>query len=405
MNIAMISYHTCPLASIEGKETGGMNVYVLELSRALARIGHRVDVYTRSHESNDALVTTPEQNLRIMHLPAGPREQILKKALVHYIPDFVRAYQLFVEKNQLKYDVLHAHYYQSGLAAIAINKTFVMSFHTLGLMKNLVARDTLEREGTRRIQAEFTLMKKARAIIASSKNDRSYMEYLYDVPDKKIAVISPGIDSSLFHPLNKDQARAHIGADPTHKIVLFVGRIEPLKGIDTLLYAIKILKKQHPGETICLWIVGGDTSEDSAHWPKTLRELSRLQKTLSLTTNVRFVGRQKQLDLPYYYNAADVVVMPSHYESFGMSALEAIGCGVPVITTNVAGISSLMSDEYASLITSVNNPLLLASQIQKVFSHTLPIAQTKIMISEHQWSNVAVSMSRIYESVRTGCST
>ncbi len=116
------------------------------------------------------------------------------------------------------------------------------------------------------------------------------------------------------------------------------------------MYAIKILTKQHPNETICLWIVGGDISEDSSHWPRTLRELSKLQKTLSLATSIRFVGRQKQTELPYYYNAADVVVMPSHYESFGLSALEAIGCGVPVITTNVAGISRLISNEYAPYI-------------------------------------------------------
>src|SRR5450830_1794264 len=124
MNIAMISYHTCPLASIEGKETGGMNVYVLELSRALSRKGHRVDVYTRSHEANDVLVTTPEPNLRVMHLQAGPREQIAKKTLIHFIPEFVRAYESFVQKEGMTYDIIHAHYYQSGLAAVSIGRPF-----------------------------------------------------------------------------------------------------------------------------------------------------------------------------------------------------------------------------------------------------------------------------------------
>ena len=399
MRIAMISYHTCPMASLEGKETGGMNVYVLELSRALARRGHHVDVYTRSHEKNDATITSPERNLRVMHLPAGPQTQLPKKTLAKYIPDFVRVFESFVKKQGITYNIVHAHYYLSGLAAYAADLPFIMQFHTLGLMKNLVARDTLERESARRIRTEFMLMKRASVIVAASGSDRAYMEYLYDAPEGKITVVSPGIDTELFHPMEKNTARAHIHADPTHKIVLFVGRIEPLKGIDTLVYAIKILTKQHPGETICLWIVGGDTSEESARWPKTLRELAKLQKTLSLDTSVRFVGRQTQAELPYYYNAADVVVMPSHYESFGLSALEAIGCNVPVITTNVAGISSLISDEYTSLITSVNNPLLLASQIQKVLMSKSAVNQTKIVISKHTWSNVADRMLAVYTRV------
>jgi D-inositol-3-phosphate glycosyltransferase len=397
MNIAMISYHTCPLASLEGKETGGMNVYVLELSRALARKGHHVDVYTRSHERNDALVTIPETNLRVMHLQAGLQEQISKKRLAHFVPEFIRAYESFVQKQKLRYDVVHAHYYLSGLVALAAHQPFVMSFHTLGLMKNLVARDSGERESQSRIRAEFVLMKRARTIVSSSKSDSAYMEFLYDVPKEKIVIVSPGIDSSLFYPMDKASARLHIHADPKHKIVLFVGRVEPLKGIDTLLYAIKILKKQYSNETICLWIVGGDISEDSNRWSKTLRELAKLQKTLSLTASVRFVGRQKQTELPYYYNAADVVVIPSHYESFGLSALEAIGCNIPVITTNVAGISSLISDEYMSFITSVNNPLLLAVQIQRVLTRTPVVNKTTSLISEHQWSNVADRMLSVYK--------
>lgn len=394
MRIAMISYHTCPLASLEGKETGGMNVYVLELSRALARKGHYVDVYTRSHEKNDALITTPGPNLRVMHLPAGPREQIPKKKLVTFIPEFVRAYESFIKKQHISFDVVHAHYYQSGLAALSIGQPFIMSFHTLALMKNLVARDALEREGAARIRVEFTLMKRAQMIVASSKSDRAYMEYLYDAPTEKITVVSPGIDTALFHPMEKKAVRKHIHADPKHKIVLFVGRVEPLKGIDALLYAIKILTKQHPEETICLWIVGGDISEDTNRWPKTLQDLAHLQKTLSLSTSVRFVGRQKQTELPYYYNAADVVVIPSHYESFGMVALEAIGCGVPIITTNVVGISSLLSDDYASLITNVNNPLLLATQIQKIIAKPYTA-----QLTPHTWSYVADRMLSVYKKL------
>jgi D-inositol-3-phosphate glycosyltransferase len=395
MQIAMISYHTCPRASAEGKETGGMNIYVLELSRALAKLGHRVDIFTRSHEANDPEVITESANLRVMHIRAGPQSLIPKKQLPAYIPEFIQNAREFVRKDHGSYDLMHAHYYQSGLVAKKVLELahipFVMSFHTLALMKNLVARDTLERESQFRIRAEFTLMRLADRIVASSENDKEYMQYLYDGDAAKIHVVYPGINAGLFHPLDKKEARTRIGADGEHKIVLFVGRIEPLKGIDTLLYAMKVLKKKHPAETVCLWIVGGDTSEPEAHWSKTLKELSALRRTLGIPEeSIHFVGRKPQTDLPYYYNAADVVVMPSHYESFGMSALEAMGCAVPVITTNVAGIST-----HVAHVISVNNPLLLAQQISHILMN--PTQNTK-PFNTFTWDLAAKKMLTVYSS-------
>lgn len=409
MKIAMISYHTCPRASAEGKETGGMNVYVLELSRALARMGHRVDIYTRSHETNDPAVLQEEPNLRIMHIPAGPRAPVPKKKLVTFIHEFIKNAEAFVRAESGSYDIVHAHYYQSGLVAEkALAKyshvPFVMSFHTLGLMKNLVARDTLEHESQFRIRTEFALIKRASAIIASSEIDKEYLQYLYDAPESRIHVIYPGLDTRMFRPMDKLPAREHIGAQQEHKIVLFVGRIEPLKGIDTLLYAMKILKKKHPERTVCLWIVGGDTSETAAHWPKTLKELSVLRSTLGIPeSSVHFVGRQPQPELPFYYNAADVVVMPSHYESFGMTALEAMGSGTPVIVTNVAGITGRVDAKHVSHVASVNNPLLLATQIDHVLSdpdhaHTLADAARK-SVASLTWENTAKKTISVYESV------
>lgn len=409
MRIAMISYHTCPRASQEGKETGGMNVYVLELSRALARMGHHVDIFTRSHESNDPPVIEEEENLRVMHIEAGPRTQVPKKKLITFISDFIHNAESFIRSEKGSYDIVHAHYYQSGLVAQkALAKyshvPFIMSFHTLGLMKNLVARDTLERESQFRIRTEFALMKRASAIIASSENDKEYMQYLYDAPESKIHVIYPGIDTGVFRPMDKFSAREHIGAAREHKIVLFVGRVEPLKGIDTLLYAMKILKKRNPSTTVCLWIVGGDTREPSTHWPKTLRELSVLRSTLGIPeSSVHFVGRQPQPELPYYYNAADVVVMPSHYESFGMTALEAMGSGTPVIVTNVAGITSRVDAKHVSHIASVNNPLLLASQIGHVLEDSahasLLASEARASVLPLTWDATAKKILKVYESV------
>lgn len=408
MRIAMISYHTCPRASEEGKETGGMNVYVLEISRALGALGHHVDIFTRSHEISDPTVIEEAQNVRVLHIPAGPQSSLPKKQLLTYIPEFIEHAAAFVRNEKITYDLMHAHYYQSGLVAKKVLDTyrlpFVMSFHTLALMKNLVARDTLEHESQFRIRTEFQLMKRADAIVASSENDRDYMRYLYDTQESKIHVIYPGINTELFRPIDKTEARNHIGADKEHKVLLFVGRIEPLKGIDTLLYAMKILKKQKPASTACLWIVGGDISESSEHWPRTLRTLAKIRETLGISKeSVHFVGRKPQTELPYYYNAADVVVMPSHYESFGMSALEAMASGTPVITTNVAGITSRIDTGHLSHITSAHNPLLLASQIDHVLGdaeHAKTVAdEARASVAGMTWLHAAEMLLSMYKGI------
>jgi D-inositol-3-phosphate glycosyltransferase len=407
IRVAMLSYHTCPLALQEGKETGGMNVYVLELSKELARQGIYVDAFTRSQDETQPHVVQVTKNFRVIHLPAGPESPVPKKDLSQYVPEFVESYLTFVEKEKLEYDVFHAHYYLSGMAAQQINaKTtkqtpIVMSFHTLALMKNLVARNEQEREGQSRVEAELELVKQATHIIAPSQSDKKYLKYFYQAQESKIKVIPPGVDVKRFKPLNQTHAKAKIGISDTDKIILFCGRIEPLKGIDMLLYAVKILLEKNPELDICLWIVGGDVSQEKDQWSKELQRLEQLRHQLQLTAVVHFAGQQSQDSLPYYYNAAEVVVLPSHYESFGMAAAEAMACGVPVITTNVAGISGLLDGHHRNLLASVNNPLLLAAKIEKLLTdpqrrswlsrelHTL--AQTL------NWSSVAGQVLEVYK--------
>lgn len=369
----MIAYHTCPLASEEGKETGGMNVYVLELSKQLANQGFLVDIYTRSqHPTNPATVEIAP-NLRLFHLKAGPQEPVPKKELINFLPEFVDNFQKLQHKKNIKYNLLHCHYYLSGLIGLELKKYYkipiIMYFHTLALMKNLVARDNIEREEVERINAENLLTQKADKIITPTESEFDYLQYLYNAKKEKITIIPPGVNTELFKPLDKVESKKMIGADQDEKMILFVGRLEPLKGLDMLLYAIKVLVQKNPALKTSLWIVGGDISQKSKLWSNQLKMLEKLRKLLNISMHVNFVGQQSQLRLPYYYNAAELVIMPSHYESFGIVALEAMACGTPVITTNVAGVSSLIDREHKSLITSVNNPLLLASQIEYLLTN------------------------------------
>mgnify|MGYP005841579295 CR=1 FL=1 len=368
--IALLSYHTCPLASEEGKETGGMNVYVLELGKRLAARGLIVDAFTRSQDPTNQKIVPVVPGFRVVHLPAGPEATLPKKELYRYIPEFIDNFLSFALENDAHYEVLDCHYYLSGLIGLEIQKRqhqpLIMTFHTLALMKNLVARDDLERDSRERIDAELRLVRQADVIAAPSNNDREYLEYLYEADTSKIRIIHPGVDLSLFRPLPQLEAKAKVGAEDDARILLFVGRIEPLKGIDGLLYAMKILTSRNPDLDVCLWIVGGDVSQPVNQWSKELQKLEQLRQVLNLHSMVKFVGQRPQHELPYYYNAAEMVVMPSHYESFSMTAAEAMACGVPVITTNVAGVSMLMDDQREALITSANNPLLLADKIEQL---------------------------------------
>lgn len=408
MKIAMISFHTCPLASEEGKESGGMNVYVFELAKQLSKQGHTVDMYTRAQsESNKELIEI-NPNLRLIHLKAGKMGSIPKKQLIAHIPEFIQNYLSFIKKNTLEYDVIHCHYYLSGLIGLQLKALrdkpapTIMTFHTLALMKNLVARDEFEKEEVARIDAEFELTQKVDAIIAPSENEKEYLKYLYNTPEHKIYIVPPGVNTSLFKPLDKLIAKNKIHAPIEGKMLLFVGRIEPLKGLDMLMYALKVLKTKDRNLQVCLWIVGGDISQKPHLWSRQLILLKNLMHLLHISMMVKFIGQQPQSMLPYYYNAAEMVIMPSHYESFGIVTLEAMACGTPVITTNVAGVSNLIDVKHTSLITTVNNPLLLASQIKYLLiNNKKHIQMSKDLYKkaqEYKWEIIGEKIIKIYEN-------
>lgn len=383
-----------------------MNVYVYELSRQLSRLGIAVDVFTRSQDAQIAHVVRVDPNFRVIHIPAGPESPVPKKQLIQHLPEFVANYHKFVAEHALEYDVMHCHYYLSGLIGLEIQRTtrmpMIMTFHTLALMKNLVARDELEHEERERIDAEFDLVRAADAIIAPSESDQRYLQYLLEADLERVAVIPPGVDLTNFKPIDREEARRQLGIDPGGQLILFCGRIEPLKGIDMLLYAMKIMIEQNPDLTVCLWIIGGNISQPPSQWSKELQKLEKLRHLLRLTPLVRFAGQQPQEILPYYYNAADVLVMPSHYESFGMAAAEAMACGTPIITTNATGISTLIDGRHDLLITSVNNPLLLASQMARLLTnraqHDQISQQMLDTVQDLNWTTVAEQVVKVYEA-------
>ena len=237
----------------------------------------------------------------------------------------------------------------SGLAAEALadlwpGTPILQMFHTLGEMKNRVARSDEEREGDYRLDGERHVLARADRIIAATLAEQAQLEWLYKTDVSKITVIPPGVDTCHFYPIPLDEARQFIGLCCEDRMILFVGRIEPLKGLDTLIQAISCLRLKDQHQRIQLVVIGGDPEAAPEDMTAEMARVQQLCDELAMGKMVVFLGKRSQDTLPYYYSAAEVLVMPSHYESFGMVALEAMACGTPVIASQVGGLAFLVQD-------------------------------------------------------------
>ena len=367
--IAMISMHTCPLAMLGGKNTGGMNVYVRELSRELGRRGWAVDIYTHAQSLERPVVVHMARNVRVIHVQAGPVQWIDKNDLYEYVPEFADNIVEMVAEAGIRYDAIYSHYWLSGLVAERLREAWgapiIQMFHTLGRMKNVVAQRDEDLELDIRIAGEKHVMEIADRLIAANPTDRQQMLDLYEADPRKIEVIPCGVDLSLFRPISQGEACEELGIPDGKKLIAFVGRIEPLKGIDTLIRAVALLVEQNPAwrERLMLGIIGGSAEDDLESVTVEMQRLRDLRSELGIRDVVTFLGAQGQETLPYYYAAADTVVMPSHYESFGMVALEASASGTPVIASEVGGLTYTIHDGENGFLVPPRQPQLLADKI------------------------------------------
>lgn len=369
MRIAVLSYHTCPLATLGGKDAGGMNVYVRDLALYLGREGIQLDVFTRSQDEHVPHVLHDLGfGNRVAHIPAGPEHPLPKVVLKEHIPQYTDQILDFASSKGLQYDLIHSHYWMSGLAAEKLAQIWrvpvIQMFHTLGKLKQKVAQNSEEAEGDYRIQGESRVIEMADRIVASTSTERQQLEKLYGADPSKIKVIPPGVDLHHFYPIPPDEAKEYVGIPLEKRMLLFVGRIEPLKGIKTLLKSLAILRqKGQTGEKLCLAIIGGDLSDDPAQESQEMSLLKELREQYQLQDMVTFLGKRSQDSLPYYYSAAEMLIMPSHYESFGMVALESMACGTPVIASMVGGLIHLVEDGVTGYHVPVEDPEALSQRI------------------------------------------
>jgi D-inositol-3-phosphate glycosyltransferase len=403
----MLSYHTCPLATLGGKDTGGMNVYVREVSRKLGSMGVHVDVYTRSQDEHvPHVIHDLGFGNRVVHVPAGPELPLPKKELAEYIPAFVDYILEFVQRKNLSYDVIHSHYWMSGIAGRDLKTAWgipmVHMFHTLGLMKNRIAREG-ECEGDYRIRGEREVLLNADMIIAATPAELAQLQWLYEVQTDDVKVIPPGVNLRRFYPIPSDEAREYIDVPVDNCLLLYVGRIEPLKGIDTLLRAIArmldggVLK----GYQVSLSIIGGDASVSEDQMTIEMTRLQKLRQELGLEDIVTFLGKRDQDSLPYYYSAADIVVVPSHYESFGMVALEAMACGTPVVASQVGGLAFLVQDGETGFHVPDQDPIALGERLTALLDDGELHARMSIKAVEYakgySWEIIAGRIMGVYQ--------
>ncbi|MBK9926378.1 MAG: glycosyltransferase [Anaerolineales bacterium] len=408
--IAMLSYHTCPLATLGGKDTGGMNVYVRELTRQLGQMGIHVDVFTRSQDDHVPHVLHElGYGNRVVHVPAGPEHPIPnKQELANYIPEFVEGVDAFAKEKGIKYDIIHSHYWMSGIAAASLSDLWagtpiVNMFHTLGEMKNRVAQSEAEREGAYRVNGEKQVIRRVDRIIVATLAEMTQLRFLYKADQNKMVVIPPGVDLSHFYPIPADESKAYVGLQPESRMILFVGRIERLKGVDTLLEAMACLKLKDGSRPVHLAIIGGDPSASREQMTTEMARLKDLCESLGLDQSVVFLGKRDQDKLPYFYSAADVLVMPSHYESFGMVALEAMACGTPVIASEVGGLAYLVRDGETGFTIPAEEPEMLCDKLSWLLNdgelHAKMSKQAAEYAKDYAWEKIAQQIVGVYKEL------
>lgn len=345
--VAVLSMHTSPLEQAGSGDAGGMNVYVRELSSALARAGLDCDVYTRANAGDLPVSVEVEPGFAVHHVVAGPAGPLAKSQLYEHVAAFTDGVLVQIAAQEragaAPPDVIHANYWLSGLVGHALKHRLglplVSTFHTLDRVKAQASLDEVERDDPgRRARAEAEIVGCSDSVLASCRVELDQLVDLYGADPARVEIVPPGVDHTLFSPGDRAAARRALGLEGPDPVVLFVGRLQPLKGADVALRAVASLERLGV-ERARLLIVGGPSGEEGE---QELRRLRRDAQACGLGRRVRFEPAQRHERLPEYYRAADCCVVPSRSESFGLVALEAAACGAPVVASAVGGMTTLV---------------------------------------------------------------
>ncbi len=369
-----------------------MNVYVRRLADDLTEIGLRVDVFTRRTDRATPEIVETEAGARVIHLAAGPPRHLPKSVLPLHIPAMVSAFRWFTQRESVEYDILHSHYWLSGLVALRLRAEtaalIVHMFHTLSQVKELYSGQADPGDTALRFDGERCVMTGADAIVGATTAEREHMEQLYGRSPARFAVIPPGVDTALFRPFDAaaSRRRLHLAGE---RIILFAGRPDPMKGLDLLLRALAEIAPTTPG--IKLVVVGGQNDGSR-----------RRAARLGVANRVEFRGSVPQHELPLYYSAADLCAVPSSYESFGMVAVESMACQTPVVAFPVGGLATTVSDGQTGFLAGGRTSGDFASALQRGLRYAERESmgrRARLSIQRYNWPSVARTTADLYAEV------
>ncbi|MFM7964310.1 MAG: glycosyltransferase [Actinomycetota bacterium] len=388
-HVAVLSLHTSPLAQPGVGDGGGMNVYVRELTSSLARLGVQCTTYTRAWKPGLADVVDIEPNHRLVHVRAGDFD-LPKEQLIDIVPEFTDTVSHHLRTHSAA-QVIHANYWLSGLAGHSLkhdlNLPLITTFHTLARVKALHG----DAESRERDKIESSIIGCSDAIFVSCEEERDQFRTLYGDSPGTVEVITPGVERAYFSPGSRSGARSALSLG-AHPVLLFVGRIQPLKGLDVAIEALAALRRSDA----VLLVVGGASGRDGE---AELQRVNALATSHGVARQIRFVAPQPHHLLATYYRAADVVLVPSRSESFGLVALEASACGTPVVATAVGGLLSLVDDGVNGFLVPERDGQLFAKRVAQILDDSAladAMRQRAVQRSAaYSWQGAARRMRRV----------
>jgi D-inositol-3-phosphate glycosyltransferase len=374
MNICAISFHCCPFSLLGGDGTGGMNVYLREFCSVTESFpDNKIDVFTRIQNPRIGGIKNFSPQARVIHLKGGPERPMDRTQLYDSLPEFAKNLESFIIRNKEKYDVIYSHYWLSGLVGEKIKRRFdiplVHIYHTLAFMKNRVL-ESVNREHPLRLRSEQKLARLSDAIISSSGHEMQCLIDEYSIPRSRIKVIYPGVNQILFTPVDGVSHPVDMKRRKGERILLYVGRIDPVKGLMSVIDALSLLKRDDSSlyGLLKLAIIGGGRKDKELLQNKEYNRLQRAIKKKNLEGKIIFLGSKKQSQLRRYYSASDALVVPSLYESFGLVAVEALACGTPVIVSKIGELGFLVREGKNGFSFHSNDPASLADCFRHFFS-------------------------------------
>ena len=392
--------HTSPTGSLGQDGNGGLNVYVREVCSAFSDRGIATDIFTRRQSSDDPAIESLAPLSRVIYLPAG--RSLDKYSLYNEVPAFAAGMRSFAENEQLEYDLLYSHYWLSGEVACLLRPGMGVGWahiaHTLGLVKNRTLASGARPEPLLRIRVEGEIAQQANLLIASTADEGDDLIRSYGADPEHVYVVAPGIDLATFQPLDRAEARRKIGYG-AGRLLLFVGRLERLKGVEIAIRALALLRdREHDDLRL---IVLGEDSRDGDESEK--ERLKAAASALGVRDRVDFLGSVAHHELPYFYAAADALVMPSYSESFGLVALEAQACGRPVVASGVSGLRSVVRDEVSGYLIDGDDPATYAERIGRLLADPELAQQMgrrgRLLAQRFSWTGTAERLESLFEDV------